>query len=63
MIELRWLDRKVMDLHPMINVVNGHPREKVLQYRLMMPSVDASGALCPGQGWSAWQDVPAVREG
>lgn len=45
MIELRW-------------VVFGPNRQ--LEYRVMTPSVDASGAFCPGPGWSHWKVVPKV---
>ena len=45
MIELRW-------------VVFGPNRQ--LDYRVLTPSVDASGALCPGTGWSDWRTVPTI---
>jgi len=47
MIELRWV-RKSLSLE--------------LQYRHEILSVDASGALCPGNEWSEWMDVPIVTE-
>ncbi len=33
----------------------------VLQYRVLKPHVDASGALCPGTRWTEWMDVPTVE--
>jgi hypothetical protein len=30
-----------------------------LQYRYVQPTVDASGALCPGE-WTDWIDVPMI---
>lgn len=33
---------------------------KQLEYRVITPSVDASGALCPGKGFCDWIVVPAV---
>lgn len=45
MIELRW-------------VVFGRNRQ--LEYRVLMPAIDASGALCPGPGWGNWTVVPSV---
>ena len=33
---------------------------KQLEYRTITPSVDASGALCPGQGWGEWVVVHTV---
>ena len=45
MIELRWVE---------------FGPNKELNYRVMMPSVDASGALCPGSQWSDWKKVPTV---
>ena len=31
------------------------------QYRHFVFGVDASGALCPGNGWSDWKVVPYVN--
>lgn len=45
MIEIRWVEF-------------GPNRQ--LEYRVMMPSVDASGALCPGPGWSDWKVAPTI---
>ena len=45
MIELRW-------------VVFG--QNKQLEYRVITPFVDASGALCPGSEWYSWKIVPEV---
>ena len=46
MIELRW-------------VVFGP--NKQLEYRVITPFVDASGALCPSSaGWDSWKIVPEV---
>lgn len=33
-----------------------------LQYRALLPNVDASGAFCPPGVWSEWRDVPTVTE-
>jgi hypothetical protein len=33
---------------------------RVLQYRVLTPCVDASGALCPGGVWGPWIAVPDV---
>lgn len=33
----------------------------VLQYRYLIPCVDASGALCPGSQWSEWASIPHVE--
>lgn len=43
MIELRW-----------------HVSERglFLQHRILMPAVDASGALAPGHMWTEWKVVP-----
>lgn len=30
------------------------------QYRHLIFGVDASGALCPGDGWSEWKTAPYV---
>lgn len=30
------------------------------QYRHLIFGVDASGALCPGDGWSDWKTAPYV---
>lgn len=53
MIELRWLDREVQNLHPATNVYGGRPRETVLQYRVQDPNT---------HGPVVWQDVPVVKE-
>lgn len=45
MIEIRWVE---------------FGPNKQLEYRVMTPSVDASGALCPGPGWSDWKVVPTI---
>lgn len=45
MIELRW-------------VAFGPNRQ--LEYRVQQVAIDASGALCPGSGWSDWKIVPTV---
>lgn len=34
--------------------------QRFLQYRYAETGVDASGALCLGAGWSAWQDTPTI---
>ena len=34
----------------------------ILQYRVLMPAVDITGALCPGNGWSEWKAVPYIKE-
>jgi hypothetical protein len=48
MIELRWA------------VLPGTNTERPrLQYRVHVPAIDASGALCPGN-WTEWKDVPTV---
>ena len=45
MIELRW-------------IVFGP--NKQLEYRILTPSIDASGALCPGTKWTDWKRVPEI---
>lgn len=45
MIDLRWVEF-------------GPNRQ--LEYRVHMPTVDASGALCPGGEWTPWMIVPSV---
>ncbi len=57
MIELRWFE------HSDMPIVGGGFAVglTVLQYRVNIPCVDASGALCPGNGWSEWTDVPSVK--
>lgn len=45
MLELRWVEF-------------GPNRQ--LEYRYLVPAVDASGALCPGGTWSDWQVAPTV---
>ena len=50
MIEIRW----VVPPNTWVPSV-GWPK---LQYRVHTPAIDASGALCPGPGWSDWMDVP-----
>jgi len=49
-IELRWMKLKsaAADVKP------------VLQYRQIVPCVDASMNLCPGEGFTSWQEVPLV---
>ena len=50
MIELRW-------------VVFGPDTlgsKHQLEWRVLMPSIDASGGLCPGREWSNWQIVPTI---
>ena len=49
MIELRLFRRRFQS-------------EAQLQYRFIQPTVNASGALCPGD-WSEWKEVPTVDEG
>lgn len=41
-------------------VVFGNIGRKRLQYRELIPSVDASGAFCPPGVLSEWKDVPMV---
>lgn len=45
MVELRWI---------------ALGKQRLLQFRFIIPNVDASGALCPPGAWSEWQDVPVV---
>lgn len=64
MIELRWVERK-RNLHPAVNVYNGHPTERVLQYRQLTigAPIYKEGVLIGSvRKWSEWQDVPTVRE-
>ncbi len=35
-------------------------KEKVLYYRAMLVSVDASGGFCPGGGWGDWRMVSTM---
>lgn len=48
MIELRWVERDVQNLHPATNIYGGRPRETVLQYRTW---TDTSAR-------TPWMDVP-----
>ena len=56
MVELRWVERSVW-------ARDGDRVERVLQYRVLSFTQDASGALslCGGR-WMPWKDVPTVRE-
>lgn len=45
MIELRWVE---------------FGPNKQLEYRVLMLSVDASGAFCPPGVWGDWKIVPTV---
>lgn len=49
MIEMRWL----------IPERPSQWEHRKLQYRVMTPCVDASGALCPGE-WGEWKTAPVV---
>lgn len=71
MIDFRWLDRKVQNLHPMTNVYPAYPREKVLQYRILIEAVirttntnytQVTQLQPPGKEWSPWMDVPTVKD-
>ena len=46
MIELRWV--QISDTNTQ------------LEYRVLTPAVDASGALCPGGEWSGWKNIPTI---
>ena len=52
MIELRWLYSSRNDI------------DRLLQYRIYLPSVDGSGALCVGSftKWTEWKSVPEITE-
>ena len=62
MIELRCVERVVRSS---VTGTGGYnvSIERVLQYRALSFTQDASGALslC-GSRWMPWQDVPTVRE-
>ena len=47
MFEMRW-------------VALGNLGRRFLQYRFIQPCVDASGALCPGDKFTEWRDVPTI---
>ena len=49
-IELRWL---LPSAYP-------HTSQGVLQYRVLLPAIDASGSFCPGGDWSQWKAVQRV---
>ena len=57
MIQQRWVTRKTG-----IGFGNIEYTKDVLQYRQIIPCVDASGCLCPGGDWSEWIDVPHEEE-
>ena len=48
MFELRW-------------IVFENVGQRILEYRVLMPTVDASGSLCPGEVWSEWKEVPSFN--
>lgn len=60
MIELRWLKRKIKDLHPLTNTWNNpNIYETVLQYRTIQNPLEIGlhQPIFPG-----WKDVPTVEE-
>lgn len=48
MIELRW-------------IVYENVGQKILEYRVLVPTVDASGCLCPSGEWYEWKEVPSFN--
>lgn len=61
MIEMRWVWHNLEHGAPPNGSVcvdeDGRLYQK-LQFRLLVPCVDAGGHLCPATGWSGWIDVP-----
>ncbi len=56
MFELRWV--YVQGMHPQGSICVGENIFQKLQYRFLMPGVDAGGSFCPSSTWSEWKDVP-----
>lgn len=65
-IEMRWLDREVPSerIHPMTNIADGRPRERVLQFRQeyngFIGGYNPQGQMPVVPKWGNWQDVPNV---
>lgn len=63
MIELRWVPPRLANSLKSKALITDDDSLRVLQYRYLKFAVDASGGLCPGDGWSDWIDVPTIAEG
>ena len=61
MIEMRWVWHNLKYGAPPTGAVcidtDGRLYQK-LQYRRIVPCIDAGGHLCPSTDWSEWLDVP-----